>query len=150
MVESMADRISALVERSVTTAGAELVDVEYRKEDGDQILRIFIDRLSGVDLDLCARVNRSVKIIIDQDDIFYDHIEVSSPGLDRLLKTERDFLRFAGEKVKVKVKKEYPGRKKIFGILDGFDDHFMKVLDEDTLVKIPRELILSVRLDPEF
>ena len=150
MTGALTVRISALVEKSVIEAGAELADVEYRKEDGDQIIRIFIDRLSGVDLDLCARINRRVKIIIDQEDIYYDHIEVSSPGIDRPLKTEKDWTRFTGEKVKIKTKKEYPGSKKIFGLLEGFDDGCIIVRSEDDLVEIPRDSIVSVRLDPEF
>ena len=72
----------------------ELHEVEYRRESEGQILRIFIDKDSGVDLDTCAKASRAVKSIIDEKDLYYDHMEVSSPGLDRVLKKERDFIRF--------------------------------------------------------
>ena len=85
-----------LVAEPLAKLGLELVDIEYKREAGDRILRIFIDRMGGVDLEACSAASRAVKDLIDDAQVEYDHMEVSSPGLDRVIKTDRDLLRFKG------------------------------------------------------
>jgi ribosome maturation factor RimP len=98
-------KIESLITEKLEENGVELVDLQYTKDHGDQFIRIFIDTENGVDLQLCATVTRMVREIIDsQDDIFYDHIEVSSPGIDRIIKKDKDYNRFIGHRIKIKTK----------------------------------------------
>jgi len=140
-----------LVAEPLAKLGLELVDIEYKREAGDRILRIFIDRMGGVDLEACSAASRAVKDLIDDAQVEYDHMEVSSPGLDRVIKTDRDLLRFKGSRIKVKTLQAYAGSRKIVGILHDFDEEEISLLDEDeNLVKIPRDMISVIRLHPDF
>ncbi|MDD3879432.1 MAG: ribosome maturation factor RimP, partial [Syntrophomonas sp.] len=139
-----------LAEERLNELELELVDIEYRKENKEQILRVFIDKDSGVDLELCSKANRAIKEGIDEEDISYDYLEVSSPGLDRVLKKERDWERFSGYRVKLKTLKSYPGPLRITGILRGFDSENIVVESEGELSKVPRDMISAIRLHPEF
>lgn len=127
----------------------ELHEVEYRRESEGQILRIFIDKDSGVDLDTCAKASRAVKSIIDEKDLYYDHMEVSSPGLDRVLKKERDFIRFLGCGVKVNTAKGFAGPRKLNGVLVAYQPDSISIKVEEEIIEIPREQISMVRLRPE-
>ncbi|MGI6421930.1 MAG: ribosome maturation factor RimP [Syntrophomonadaceae bacterium] len=127
----------------------ELHEVEYRRESEGQILRIFIDKDSGVDLDTCAKASRAVKSIIDEKDLYYDHMEVSSPGLDRVLKKERDFIRFLGYGVKVNTAKGFAGPRKLNGVLVAYQPDSISIKVEEEIIEIPREQISMVRLRPE-
>jgi ribosome maturation factor RimP len=127
----------------------ELHEVEYRRESEGQILRIFIDKDSGVDLDTCAKASRAVKSIIDEKDLYYDHMEVSSPGLDRVLKKERDFIRFLGYGVMVDTAKGFAGPRKLNGVLVAYQPDSISIKVEEEIIEIPREQISMVRLRPE-
>lgn len=140
-----------LVAEPLAKLGLELVDIEYKREAGDRILRIFIDRMGGVDLEACSAASRAVKDLIDDAQVEYDHMEVSSPGLDRVIKTDRDLLRFKGSCIKVKTLQAYAGSRKIVGILHDFNEEEISLLDQDeNLVKIPRDMISVIRLHPDF
>jgi ribosome maturation factor RimP len=86
--ESKNKQIERLITPRLTAEHIELLEVEYRKENGEQILRLFIDSEKGVDLNVCSRATRAVKDIIDENSIDYDHLEVSSPGINRILKND--------------------------------------------------------------
>jgi ribosome maturation factor RimP len=134
----------------LSSSNIELVDIQYHKKNKEQVLRIFIDSEDGVSLELCSDATRLVKDIIDGKNIYYDHLEVSSPGLDRVLKRDKDFKRFIGHKIKIKTLKAYAGPRKILGILKDFNIHSIIVeLDNDTMI-IPRSMITVVKLDPEL
>lgn len=150
MAESQIDSIAQKIAEPIGQLQAELVEVEYRRENGDQYLRIFIDRETGVDLDLCSRVSRTVKDIIDAAGIEYDHLEVSSPGLDRKLIHDRDFVRFNGQPVKVKLAKRFNGPRQVVGVLIGHSEQVLKVENEEGIVEIPRSEITVVRLHPDL
>jgi len=99
--------------------GLELVEVQFRRESGGWILRLFIDREGGVNLDDCASVSRQVSSYLEVEELI-DHaynLEVSSPGLERPLKRKEDFVRFAGRKVRVKLKEPIDGQRVFFGLL---------------------------------
>ena len=84
-----------------------VVDAEYKKEGGMQILRVYIDKEGGVDLDDCEKFSRALEEILDTEDPIEEayNLEVSSPGLDRQLKKEREFLHYIGRQVEVKLYK---------------------------------------------
>ncbi len=137
------------IERNLAQIDIEFVDIEYRKESEGQILRIYIDHDSGVDLDTCAKASRAVKSIIDESNLYYDHMEVSSPGLDRVLKKERDFIRFLGYGIKVNTTKDFNGPRKLSGVLVGFQADLIQIEVNEQIMEIPREQVSMVRLRPE-
>lgn len=129
----------------------ELVDVEYRRENKHKILRIFIDTAAGADLETCSRATRVLKELIEAREVDYDFMEVSSPGLDRVLKKDQDLVKFQGSKVKVKTVKEYEGHRKIKGILRGHTDTEIIMETEDQgMISVPRSMITTMRLDPDY
>lgn len=130
----------------------EIVDLEYRKENHEQMLRVFIDNPDGVDLELCSRCTRIIKNLIDdRDDIPYDHIEVSSPGLNRVIKKESDFIRFAGQRVKVRTSEAFNNCKNFTGILKDTNSEYLNIeVDDHEVISLPRASITIVRLYPEY
>ena len=150
MAGEKAKRIENLIGPVLEQIGIELLEVEYRKEHGDQMLRIYIDREEGVNLDTCTKATRAIQDMIDEENIQYDHLEMSSPGLDRLLKKEKDFIRFQGERVKVRTFQPLEGQKNFQGRLGTVDGQVLNLEIEGEIKPIPRELISIVRLDPEI
>lgn len=142
--------IENLIENELNQLAIELVGVEYRKENKEQMLRVFIDSEAGVDLSLCTQATRAIKPLLDERNIYYDHLELSSPGLDRILRKDKDFLRFRGHMVKIKMLKQYQGPGKINGILIDTDDATIKVRVEEEVLNLPRDLVSVVRLHPEY
>jgi ribosome maturation factor RimP len=108
----------AIVEK-VTAAGVDLIDVEYVREGPSTFLRIYIDKDGGVSLDDCTAVSHLVDPIIDDELKLtsHDYLEVSSPGLERPLKTDRDLVRYRGSRVEVSLYKALDGSKKFQGLL---------------------------------
>jgi len=143
-------RIEPLIEEELKRAAIELVELQYRKENDEQFLRVFIDGDTGVDLELCTRASRLVKPIVDGEDLYYDHLEVSSPGIDRVIKKDQDFVRFAGEKIRVKMLKQYEGPGKIIGILKNATDKQIEVETDEEIKILPREMVSVVRLHPDL
>ena len=126
----------------------ELVDVEYVKER-DWYLRIFIDKPGGIGLDDCQKFSEEFGKVLDKEAVIKGSyiLEVSSPGLDRLLKKERDFIREHGKKVDVTFYAPLDGTKQMTGVLAGFDG---TTLTLDGIAPIPMEKVASVRLHIDF
>lgn len=144
-------RIENLITEKLEENGVELVDLQYTKDHGDQFIRIFIDTENGVDIELCAMVTKMVREIIDlQDDLFYDHIEVSSPGIDRIIKKEKDFNRFMGHRIKIKTKELINNQKNFIGILKAVTNDNVKIEIESQDMLISRDVITVVRLYPDI
>lgn len=129
--------------------GYELVDVEFVKEDEEWYLRVYIDREEGVTLDDCAKVSRRISDKLDETDPIdcSYYLEVSSPGLNRPLKKEKDFIRFSGRNIKIKLYKALDGRKVFEGTLIGLDNNVITIDVKGEEIKINRELASSVRLN---
>ena len=150
MAEDMDQRIENLVSPALEAIGIELLEIEYRKEHGDQMLRLFIDREEGVDLSTCTLATKAIQDLIEQEKIKYDHLEMSSPGFNRLLKKDKDFLKFQGERVKVRTLQPLEGQKNFQGLLRVVDEQNLNLEIEGELKPIPREMVSIVRLDPEI
>ena len=150
MAGAIAQRIENLISPVLEEIGIELLEVEYRKEHGEQMLRIYIDREEGVDLSTCTLATKATQDLIDQENIEYDHLEVSSPGFNRLLKKDKDFIKFQGERVKVRTYSPLAGQKNFQGLLKTVDEQVLNLEIEGELKPIPREMISIVRLDPEI
>ena len=104
--------------------GMELVEVQFRRESHGWVLRLFIDRPGGVTIDDCATVSREISAYLDVEDLIEHayHLEVSSPGLERPLKREADFVRFAGRKARIKLCEPVDGQKVFVGMLEGVNN----------------------------
>ena len=141
-------RIQAQAEEKLEQMGIELVDVQYRKERGEQMLRLFIDHESGVTLELCTKASRAVKALIDAVDLHYDHLEVSSPGVDRVIKKDKDLKRFIGYLVRANMSKLFLGPRKITGVLHDYNQEYVYLRTEEELIALPRTMISQARLRP--
>jgi ribosome maturation factor RimP len=111
MAKEVVKRIEDLIAPILEEIGIELLEVEYRKEHGDQMLRIFIDREEGVDLNTCTQATRAVQDMIDQENIEYDHLEMSSPGFNRLLKKKKTLSDFRVKESKYEPFSPWKGKK---------------------------------------
>lgn len=116
------DVIAALVEEPVSQMGYELVDVEFQKEQGNWVLTLYIDKDGGVTLEDCERVSREVEPLIDEKDPIAQsyYLSVSSPGLDRPLKNERDYTRSMGKDIVVRLYAKQDGAKEFIGTLKAY------------------------------
>lgn len=126
----------------------ELVDVEYVKER-DWYLRVFVDKAGGIDLDDCQNISEQLSAKLDATDIISGAyiLEVSSPGIDRILKKDKDFVREAGKVVDVTLYAPLDGKKIFVGELEGRDEKFLRLKD---VAPLPREKVALVRLHIEF
>ena len=110
--------LSNFLETTLAGLGYELVDVERAATKGrGGLMRVFIDSPKGINLDDCTTVSNHLTRVLTVENVNYDRLEVSSPGLDRPLKKERDFERFAGQKVRVKLRVPQEGQRNFTGVL---------------------------------
>ena len=111
----------------------ELVDVEYVKEGGDFYLRVYADKEGGINIDDCVLISRALEARLDEEDKIKDAyiLEVSSPGLTRPLKKEKDFKRSIGKLVEIKLYKQVNGTKEICGVLEAYDDNTVTIMNDD-------------------
>jgi len=107
--------LNGLLEKTVAGMGYELVGVE--RPGAGRLLRIYIDKAGGINVDDCAAVSHQVSRVLDVENVRYDRLEVSSPGLDRILREERDFVRFAGQRARVKVRVPVGGQRNFVGVV---------------------------------
>lgn len=131
----------------------ELVDVEYVKEAGTYYLRVYIDKPGGITIDDCEVVSRALSDKLDEKDFIEESyiLEVSSPGVGRPLKKDKDFERYIGEEVDVKLYKPIEKQKEFNGILEGYTETSVIVrLDEDTVMNFNRKDIALIRLAFDF
>ena len=139
----------ALVEKSVTQLGYELVDFEVSNRG--KLLRLFIDKPEGVNIDDCVLVSNQLgNVLAVENDFDYDRLEVSSPGLDRAIKKESDFVKFTDSRANVKTRMPIEGRKNFIGLLKGVNDGVLTMNVEGVDVEISLLNIDKARLAPEF
>jgi ribosome maturation factor RimP len=146
-------RVRTLAEPILKDLGLELVDAEFRRETQGWVLRLYIDKSNGVGLEDCRRVSEELGDHLDVEDfIAYPyHLEVSSPGLDRPLTRDQDFVRFVGHEARVSTGEDLQGRHNFRGRLAGLQDGAVLLdLPDGQRVAIPRGLILRARLQPEL
>ncbi len=131
----------------------ELVDVEYVREGSNWFLRIFIDKEGGITIDDCELVSRALSDLLDVNDFIPDAyiLEVSSPGLGRQLKKDKDFKRSIGEVVEIKLYKAINKQKDFEGVLKAFDEETLTLeMDDLSEVVFKRSEIAMVRLAIDF
>ena len=157
------DRIRAIAERVAGSYGLDIFDVQYRRESSGWVLRIFVDVPdtdeapaagdASVSVDDCANVSRDVSAILDVEETIDHHfiLEVSSPGLDRPLRRERDYRRFAGRLAKIVVAEAVDNQKHFAGRLQGLEQDAVVIETRPGKRQlIPLSLITRAHLDVEF
>lgn len=154
----VAERITELVEEIGAPLGIALVDLEYKREGRDMVVRLFLEKEGGIMLDDCADVSRQLSDILDVEDFMPEHytLEVSSPGICRPLKKLADYERFVGHLVKVKtfdtLTDDAGNKRKTFvGKLVGVNDGVIGIdLTEGQHASIPMEKVAKANLEFEF
>ena len=131
--EAIEVRAEALALPAAEANGCELVDVEYVKEAGTWYLRAYIDKPGGVTVDDCEIVSRAFEAKLDEVDLIPDAyiLEVSSPGLGRPLKKEKDYVRAMGQEIEIHTYNPVNKNKQFFGTLTAYDGDSVTILDED-------------------
>jgi ribosome maturation factor RimP len=144
-----AKEIEKLVTPLVEQEGGELVDLQWRREGHQWVLRLFLDKPNGVTLDDCAYFSDRVGAMLDDENAIEQSyvLEISSPGLDRVIKKDKDFARFSGKHVKLRIKIADNGQRRFAGILKGLQDGKVAVQIGPDLKLFARENVDEVRLD---
>jgi ribosome maturation factor RimP len=150
--QEIIQNLEPILTKAVNDIGVEIVDMEFQKEQGRLIFRIFVDTKDGVTHETCRLVNDIVEPIMDQEDLIKEpyYLEISSPGLERVIKKESDFERFKGNRVKVRSRDPVAGQKHFTGILKGLENNEIVLELEDKTVRIPRSDTVKVRLVAEW
>jgi ribosome maturation factor RimP len=140
--------LNGLLETTLGGMGYELVGVE-RPAKG-RLLRIYIDKPGGITVDDCAAVSNQVGRVLAVENVGYDRLEVSSPGLDRMLNGERDFVRFAGQMVRIKVRMPVDGQRNFVGVMRGAGAGRLQIEVDGRLVSLEISNVETARLVPDL
>ena len=147
-MSSIEEKVEKLVEPIIEKIGYELYDVEYAKEGKNYFLRIFIDNKKGIDLNDCEKVNDAITDILDEENYIKEQyfLEVSSPGIERVLRKDKHLEQNIGEQINVKLfKKDENGQKEYFGQLKEFDDFKIVIVQDENEIKIERKNISQIK-----
>jgi len=149
--EDIETLVSDVVETIIADSELELVDVEYVRER-DWYLRVYLDKVGGLDLDDCQMVSEKLSEFLDTKDPIKENylLEVSSPGLDRVLKKDKDLLRYHGRVVDVQFFKSLDGDKKITGKLGAFTADTVDIIVDEVVRTLDRKVIAQIRLHLDF
>lgn len=146
---SIEEKVESLLKEKIESIGYDLYDVEYAKEGPNYFLRIFIDKPEGIDLEDCEKVNNEIMEKLDEADYIKDQyfLEVSSPGVERVLKKEKHLEQNIGNEVQIKLfKKDENGKKEYQGILKSFDEQTITIeQDQDQEIAIERKNIAQIK-----
>lgn len=144
---SIEDRVEELIKKPIEDLGYSLYDVQYAKEGKDYFLRIFIDNENGIDLDDCEKVSNGINDLLDSADYIKEQyfLEVSSPGIERVLRKDKHLEENIEKEVEIKLFKPQDGRKEFIGTLKSFDENNI-VIEEDNLITIERKNISLIKL----
>lgn len=151
--EEYEEKTERLITPIIEQHNFELVDVEYVKEGGNWYLRAYIDKEGGITVDDCEVVSRALGDLLDAEDFIEEAyiLEVSSPGLGRPLKKEKDFARSLGEEVEVRTYRAINKQKEFVGLLVSYDKESVTLqLDEENKMTINRSDIALIRLAFDF
>ena len=141
----------ALIEKTVVGLGFELVDIEQSPRG--RLLRVFIDKPEkpkGVDVEDCALVSNQLSRVLTVEGVDYDRLEISSPGLDRVLKKPSDFERFSGSEINLRLRFPLNGRRNFNGVLQGLQDGEVRMTIDTGGIVVDFDNIDKARLVPKF
>ncbi|NWG02776.1 MAG: ribosome maturation factor RimP [Syntrophaceae bacterium] len=149
MSNEIEERVRAVIAPILLQEALDLVDIEYRRESKGWVLRLTLDKEGGVTLDDCARVSHEVGRNLDIEDFIQVPytLEVSSPGLTRPLKTEKDFIKYFHRLIKVKTLSPIENRRIFKGKLLGLFENKIKIESDDGIFEIPLEKVAKANLE---
>ena len=132
-MDTVIERVREFAESLLPAMGLELFDVQFRREGHGWVLRLVVDKEEGVTLDDCSQVSRETSDFLDVEDIIDHpyHLEVSSPGLERPLRTVEECRRHLGKKARIKLKEEVDSMRVIIGELQAVEEDEISVLSEE-------------------
>lgn len=142
---SIEERVESLIKQKIENIGYDLYDVEYSKEGKNYFLRIFIDKPEGIDLNDCEKVNDEINELLDEADYIKEQyfLEVSSPGIERILRKDKHLEKNIGKEVNIKLfKKDENGKKEYQGVLKEFNENIIKI-EED--ISVERKNIAQIK-----
>lgn len=143
--------LELIVEQLLQSISLELVDMTYKQEGEGLFLKVYIDSPEGVNIKTCTKASKLIKNHIDEcENIPYDFIEISSPGIDRILKKPADFELYIGNNINVKTLEAIEGSKKFSGHLISFENQVLEIEVDEKKVYIPFDLIQVARLNPDL
>lgn len=147
---SIEEKVESLIKEKVLELGYELYDVQYAKEGKDYFLRIFIDKEDGIDLNDCEKVSNEINPLLDEKDFIKEmyFLEVSSPGIERVLRKDEHLKDAIGKEIEVKLFKPIEKQKEFVGILEGYNEEkIILVLEEnEEKIEIERKNISLMKL----
>lgn len=145
---SIEEKVENLLQDKIKELGYELYDVEYAKEGKNYFLRIFIDNEKGIDLNDCEKVNDGIMDLLDEADYIKEQyfLEVSSPGIERILKKDKHLDMVMGEEIEVNLFKPLDKKKTLDGILTGYDESSITMMYENDEITIERKNISLMKL----
>lgn len=149
MSSPVEEKVQAFAESVLPSLGLELVEVQFRPEGHGWVLRLYIDGPDGITVDHCSRVSREVGDFLDVEDLIAHayHLEVSSPGLERPLRSMKDFQRYQGKKAKIKLREDVEGQKVLIGDIARVEGDLIEVvLDEGGRCTVSFDQIRKARL----
>lgn len=147
MASNIETKVEQLLEKTIVDLGYDLYDVRYEKEGKDFYLRIVIDKPEGIDINDCETVNNAINDMLDEADYIKDQyfLEVSSPGLERILRKDKHFLSQIGNEVSVKLFKPINKQKELIGILEEYNNEELTIKVDDETIKINLKDIALVK-----
>jgi ribosome maturation factor RimP len=140
--------LQGLLETTLAGMGYELVDIE--RSGKGRLVRVFIDKEDGIDVEDCALVSNHLSRILAVENVDYDRLEVSSPGLDRPLRKEQDFVRFSGQKARIKMRLPVEGQRNFVGVLREAGAGRVEVEVDGKIVSLELANLDKARLVPTF
>ena len=148
--DTLIQKLRKITQPIVEKNNCELYHLEYVKEAGENFLRIYIDSSKGISLEDCEKVSRATSEILDVEDPISDsyYLEVSSPGIERILYDDSHLEKYLGQNVLVSLNSLYEGKKKLEGNLLGFSDVQIEIQYDGNNISIPKEKISIVSLKP--
>ncbi len=152
MANTLIESIIELTEPIIVSEGMELIDIEHRQESRGWVLRFYIDKEGGVTLHNCSKISEQIGSLLEVKDIIPQRyvLEVSSPGLNRPLKKEKDFIAYTGETIKVKTLKPIEQRRNFSGTLQGYRDGKVMLSADNQEILIPFPLIAKANIQYSF
>lgn len=141
------EKVETLLKEKIKELGYELYDVEYAKEGKNYFLRIFIDNEKGIDLNDCEKVNDGIMDLLDEADYIKEQyfLEVSSPGIERILKKDKHLDLAMGEEIEVNLFKPIDKKKTLDGTLTGYDESSITMMYENDEISILRKDISQMK-----
>lgn len=132
---SIEEKVESLIKEPINNLGYELYDVNYVKEGKDYFLRIFIDNKEGIDLNDCEKVNDAISDLLDEANYIKEQyfLEVSSPGIERIIRKDEHLRKNIGEEIYIKLFKPLNGKKEYVGILKKYDSNIVEIENQEII-----------------